>query len=227
MEKPISFGIDFIIRKSKADKRMAYIYARVTVNAERAEHSIKEQIPITNWNSQKEGHNGNTIEAKTLNTTIFNIRFRIKEKYHELLDSGTLITAETIKNAYLGVQISQRGHKLTELLDYYQKIWKAKLKQGGFKNYSTTISYLMLFLSRQFSSGDIYLSQVNMQVATDFEYFVRNNAIKAHDPCLGNGIGKHIQRFKRIINWAVEIEWLNSNPIKNSVAHSKKTKERS
>ncbi len=175
MEKTISVGIDFIIRKCKADKNRADIFARITVNGERKEISIKEQINIKDWNSSRESVSGKTTEIKAINYVIENTRFRIKEKYRALENSGALITAEIVKNAYLGIQNNQKGHTLSELLEYYQKIWKFKLKPGGFKNYSTTIAYLQLFLQRHFSTGPIYLSQLNMQLATDFEHFVRNN----------------------------------------------------
>jgi integrase/recombinase XerD len=100
------------------------------------------------------------------------------------------------------------------------------LKKGGFKNYKTTIEYIKLFIARQFPNGDAYLSQLNMLVATEFEHYVRNNPVKAHDPCLGNGLAKHIQRFKRIMNWAIEIEWIKSNPFEKYSCPLKKSKRK-
>ena len=99
-----------------------------------------------------------------------------------------------------------KGHKLKELLAYYKKIWEQKLKNGGFKNYKTTIKYLELFLESKYASGDVYLSQVNGQFATDFEHYIRTIPIKEYDPCKGNGVGKHMQRFKRILNWTLITE---------------------
>ena len=61
-----------------------------------------------------------------------------------------------------------------------------------------------------------------MELATDFEHFVRNNPIKAHDRCEGNGLAKHVQRFKRIVNWAVEIKWITVNPFKEYSCPMKK-----
>jgi site-specific recombinase XerD len=69
-------------------------------------------------------------------------------------------------------------------------------------------------MKQQHPSGDMYLSEINMQFATDLEHYIRNNPINAYDPCKGNGVGKHIQRFKRIIKWAAdEINWLKVNPV--------------
>lgn len=65
-------------------------------------------------------------------------------------------------------------------------------------------------------NGVLTLSQLNNEFATNFEHYIRNNPIKEHDPCKGNGVGKHIQRFKRILNWAADakdgIGWIKVNP---------------
>lgn len=50
--------------------------------------------------------------------------------------------------------------------------------------------------------------------------------IKEHDPCKGNGVSKHIQRFKRILNWAVEIEWIKANPFEKYSCPLKKSKRK-
>lgn len=65
-----------------------------------------------------------------------------------------------------------------------------------------------------------------MQFATELENYIRSTPIKEHDPCTGNGVAKHVQRFKRIINWAVEIEWLKSSPIEKYSCPIKKSKRK-
>lgn len=209
-----SFSIDFIIRRCKEDKQQALIYARITIDEERKEISLKERIKASDWDSRKEMVKGRTETIRSLNQHIEDVRFKIKEKYRQLCDKEALITAETIKQAYLGTHITLKGHKLLELLDYYYKIWKPKLKPGTFKNISTTIDYVKYFLTNQYPSKDIYLSQFDMELVTNFEYYVRNHPIKNFDPCQGNGLAKHIQRFKRILNWAVEIKWISHHPFK-------------
>lgn len=227
MRSTHSFAIDFVTRLCKEDKKKAFIYARITVDGEQPkEISLKEKINAADWNPAKEMVKGQSIQVKSINNYIDDVRFRIKEKYRMLEDNGALITAETVKDAYLGVHTLQKGHMLLELLDYYRKIWEPKLKKGGFKNYKTTIDYVKLFLASQYPSGDIYLSQLNMQLATEFEHYVRNKPIKDHDPCLGNGLAKHIQRFKRIVNWSVEIEWIKANPFEKYSCPQKRPKRK-
>lgn len=141
------------------------------------------------------------------------MRFKIKQGYRELEKQNALITAETVKQTYLGVHLSQKGHTVIELLDYFEKIWKDKIKPGTFKNYITTIEYAKLFLKSRYTAHHVYLSQIEMEFATEFEHYIRHHPVKEHDPCLGNGVGKHIHRFKRILNWAVELKWCKVNPI--------------
>jgi integrase/recombinase XerD len=226
MRSTHSFATDFIIRKCKGDKTKAMIFARITVDGSSKEISIKEKINRADWDSKGGKVKGKNNAAQAINRTMDDIEFRIKEKYRMLVDAGALITAEIVKDAYLGIHTLQKGHKLIELTDYYKKIWEPKLKNGGFKNYRTTIEYIKLFLASRYPGKDIYLSQLNMQIATEFEYYIRNSPIKADDPCLGNGLAKHMQRFKRIINWAVEIEWLKNNPFAKYSCPIKKHKRK-
>jgi hypothetical protein len=142
-----TFAISFLIRKCKAQTTRGDIYARIIVDGKEKEFSTKEQISISSWDRRKSKVKGSTLEVKSINEHLDNIRLSIKDKYRKLLDDGKLVTAETVRNAYLGLQTELKAHKMLELLDYYKKIWKFKLKNGGFKNYKTTIKYLQLFLS--------------------------------------------------------------------------------
>jgi integrase/recombinase XerD len=139
MKTTHSFAIDFIIRRCKDDKKQALIYARITIDEERKEISLKERINATDWDTEREVVKGRTEPVKSLNQHIEDVRFKIKEKYRVLCDKECLVTAETVKQAYLGTHTLLKGHKLNELLDYYYKIWEPKLKPGGFKNVKTTI----------------------------------------------------------------------------------------
>ncbi|MEI9911573.1 MAG: site-specific integrase [Bacteroidota bacterium] len=222
-----SFGVCFLIRKCKADKKRADIYARITVDGEEKEFSAKEQIDTLSWNSEKGMVRGNSIAVKSINDHLENIRLAIKDKFRKLQDAHELITAESVKNAYLGIQTQLKGHKLKELLAYYKKIWELKLKNGGFKNYKSTIKYIELFLDHKYPSGDVYLSQVGGEFATNLEHYIRTIPLKDHDPCKGNGVGKHMQRFKRILNWATDdLKWIRENQCKNYSCPLKKSKRK-
>ncbi|RPD44007.1 site-specific integrase [Paracnuella aquatica] len=230
METIHTFGIDLLIRKCKHNKKQGFIYARITVDEERAEISTKEKIDVAAWDPDREIVKGKTIEVKEINQHLDDIRHKIRSKYRMLKENESLITAEKVKEAYEGILSCQKGHTLAELMAYYKKIWETKMKKGGFKNYKTTIDYLTKFLESKYPSKDVYLAQLNMEFATEFEHYVRTCPLKEYDPSLGNGVGKHIQRFKRILNWGADakdgIGWMKTNPCGKYSCPLKKNKRK-
>lgn len=85
-----SFAIDFIIRRCKENKDKAMIFARITVDGERKEISLKEIINSDDWNNGQQKLRGKSTEAKTINNYIDDARFRIKQKYRTLEEKGSI-----------------------------------------------------------------------------------------------------------------------------------------
>ncbi|MGN6214182.1 Arm DNA-binding domain-containing protein [Parafilimonas sp.] len=111
-----TFGVSFLVRKCKNDSKRADTYARITVDGEEKEFSTKEQIEASHWNRDKGMVKGTGIAVKSINNHLENIRFGIKDQYRKLLDANELITAASLKNAYLGLQTQLKGYKVKELL---------------------------------------------------------------------------------------------------------------
>jgi integrase/recombinase XerD len=51
---------------------------------------------------------------------------------------------------------------------------KGVLAPGTLKNYFTTKKYVDILLKKRFKTNDIYLSDLNHQFITEFEFFLRN-----------------------------------------------------
>ncbi len=226
MKTTHTFSVDMIIRRSKANQNQGLLYARITIDGEIREISLKEKIEVSSWDSKSETVIGRSIQAKTINNLIAETRHGIKDKYRLLRAQNQELTAENVKQAFLGVSDIKKAKTLFELLDYFTQIFGDKLKHGGFKNYRTTIAYIKAFVANRYSRRTLYASEVDIQFATDFEYYIRHEPMKKHDPCLGNGVSKHIQRFKRIMNWAAEIKWVKSNEIERYKCPIKKSKRK-
>src|SRR5258708_6121315 len=127
MKTTQSLSSDFRSRRCKENKKKALIYARITVDEERREISLKEQVDITDWDTKKEIAKGKTEKVKSINLFIEDVRFKIKEKYRILCDKEVLETADTAKKANLGKHLLLKGHKLFQLLEYYCKIFQDKV----------------------------------------------------------------------------------------------------
>jgi integrase/recombinase XerD len=62
-----TFSIDFVRRLCRNEKSQAYLYARITVDGEIAEISLKERIKATDWDSKREMVKGKGTDARTIN----------------------------------------------------------------------------------------------------------------------------------------------------------------
>ncbi len=221
MKKVNTFGIQFVIRKHRIKDGKAPVYARITVNTSRCEISVKQRIHIDNWNNGKGMAKGKNPDISKLNSYLEQIRSQLTNHYQNLISNKQVVTAEAIKNKFLGIDKSEKT--LKELMDFHNVQMDENLKWGTLKNYFTTSRYINVFLNKKFKRDDIYLYELNYKFLTDFEYFLRKNKPTDHQRPMGNNaVMKHIERLRKIVNMAVKMEWLDKNPFTAYKLHFKK-----
>ncbi|MCC4214385.1 site-specific integrase [Leeuwenhoekiella parthenopeia] len=200
-----TFSISFFIRKTKKSPSKALLYVRLTVNGKSKEISLKRELVTDKWNQSQSKVQGSGIEAIQINRKIERVRSKLYDCYDELLNEESFITADTIKNRFLG---SDEKHKtLLTILAYHSTNMKRVLKPGTLKNYSTTEQYLKEFLKIGLKVPDIYLKHINYEFTIGFETFLRNKSSLNN-----NGVMKHMERFKKIMGLAVNLDWIEKNP---------------
>lgn len=211
MKTTHTFGIQFVIRTGKKYRSEGIVYARITVETRRIEISLKKKIAVDDWNKARGIVRGSGQEAKKFNSYLEQVRAQLTDAYRELQVNRQEVTPENIKSFYLGD--SSDEHSLIELVDYHNTTQGSVLAQGTMKNYHTTKRYLERFLKNRFKSSDVYLIQVNYKFITDFEYFLRNYKPLDHQKPLGNnGVMKHQERFRKMINLGQRLGWIKQNP---------------
>jgi len=58
------------------------------------------------------------------------------------------------------------------------------------------------------------LHEINYKFVTDFEYYLKTYIPLDHQKQLGkNGIMKHMERFRKMINVALKNEWMEKDPL--------------
>ena len=224
MKNAVSFGICFIPKSSKAKNGTAPLYARITVNGERIELSLKRRITINLWNEKRSRLKGHSEESKQVNRSLDRIYNKVYEAFRQLQEENKLLTAKTVKARYMGLDDSYKT--LVELLSYHNTKMTSVLKPGTMKNYYTTEKYVLEFLEKKMNTADIYLKQINYRFITDFEHFLRDYRPKTHRPKpTNNGVMKHLERLKKLTNLALKMEWIDKDPFAKYSLHYKK-KER-
>jgi integrase len=214
METIQSFGIQFITRQNKEIEKSLTIYARITVNGTRAEISLKQYISSGEWDSHKGMGKGNKTDIKELNQFLNRARTRISNIYRDILVDGELPTASIVKNHFLGIE--EQGGTILASFEYHKKISESNLSVNTLKHYNTTEKYVKEFLMKKIHTSDAFLSKVNFKFITEFEYFLRRRIPTDHQkPMQNNGVMKHVERFRKVVNLAQKLDWINIDPFKN------------
>jgi site-specific recombinase XerD len=207
-----TFGVTFYLKKQKVTQLgKSPIYARITVNGKRIEISVKRSIEEQNWNAAKGMARGSRDEVVKLNKYLDQFKSGIIENYQELALQRKLITPELLKGRVTGGD--QAEFTLTKLIEHHNGEQGQILEWGTMKNYYTTQKYLIEFLKERHKTTDKYLSELNYKFITDFEYYLRNRKPeKGQKKLTTNGLMKHLERFCKMVNMAVRLEWIERNP---------------
>ncbi|MDM1444659.1 site-specific integrase [Myroides odoratimimus] len=212
MKAKNTFGIHFVIRAiSSLDSEMSMIYARVTVNGQRTEISLKIKISSLLWDSVRGKLKGKSNEVNKINEHIERVRSLITDSYHTLIQQKKVVSIGTVKTMFLGMDDSQMS--VIKLIEYHNTISLGKLTQGTLKNYTATTKYIKKFLFSNYNRNDIFLNELNYKFIFDFESYLRScKPIHSHQPLSNNGIMKHLERVKKLVNLAVTMEWIEKDP---------------
>jgi site-specific recombinase XerD len=206
-----TFAVRFLLRPGKGKDGQSVVFARITVNGKILELSLKQRVDPESWDAAGGCVRKTTPAAKQLNNHIAEIRFRLTECYQQLLLERKIITPDAIKRMFLGEE--KAPNTLFSLFEYHNLNMRSVLQPGTLKNYFTTETYLKLFLKQKHKTTDIYLSDLNYQFITEFEFFLRTcKPLDPQNPLSNNGLAKHMERLKKIAKLAVKLEWINKDP---------------
>lgn len=211
MQTSRTFSIHFWINSAKQKNNLSPVYARITVNGNRAEISLKRSISVTSWDPKCKRAKARTEEGRALNQYLDRVYANLLECHKQLLEESKYICAHAIKARFLGEDDKDRT--LMDLISYHNQNMKSILKPGTLKNYYTTERYVQSYLNSTSNSGDIYLKQLSYKFIIDFEQYLRSgkyyNGSKALE---NNGVMKHLERLKKMSKLAMRLEWIEKDP---------------
>ncbi|MFC3415424.1 site-specific integrase [Algoriphagus hitonicola] len=211
MSNSKTLGIRFISRNSKSNLGRVNLFIRITVDGNMTEMSLKKSVKKSSWDNVRGISKGSTTESKDLNFFLERLRSLVVNKYHELLLSNKPFSVEDLKDLVLGKEESELS--LKGLIDYHQEVMTSVLKPGTLKNYETSKKYILSFLQKKLKKEDLTLRSVDYKIILDFENFLRKRKPTDHQrPLTNNGLLKHMERFKKILNLAVKMDLLEKNP---------------
>ena len=190
-----TFKVLFYLKKG-SEKRNGEvsIMTRVTVDGKVCQFSTKQSILPENWNVKAGKATGKS--AGQINKLLDDIKASINQIYHEQQRRDNYVTAEKVKNEFLGH--SENHATLLDLFgkhnnDVKQLIGISK-SASTYQKYEVTRKHLENFIRHKYNLSDIALQEINLMFITDFEVY-----LKTICKCNSNTTAKFMQFFKRIV----------------------------
>ncbi|GAB6013048.1 site-specific integrase [Viscerimonas tarda] len=216
-----TFKILFYIKKNAVKSNgKAPVMARITLNSEIAQFSLKCEVNPAEWNPKAGRATGKSAASQQLNGLLDNFRASITQHYRDISDREASVTAEKVRNAFLGFQT----HNETLLGLFTEHIKNLELQIGKgvgrdtLQKYQRTSTRLKDFMKYKFNVSDINIKEINHSFLCDFEIY-----LKTIHSCKQNTTVQFMQRLRTIILTAKSNGWIHADPYANYQYHTEKT----
>ena len=209
-----TFSIHFIIKKEKENKQgLVPIVARIRINGKQTEVSTNRTVKPSLWLKEKEAAKPIDAAHEQLNRHLEAFKIKQYATYSKLLLGEANITAQSFKQSTSGSRIvAPKPHTLIDAArehnEQFEKLVGIKYSYGSYKNYKTTLKYLIEFVPQYKSKKDIMLTEVNYKFCETFYAWLTSSK-----NCKTNGANKQLQRLKKIINFSIKSGYLLTNPM--------------
>ncbi len=215
-----TFKVHLILKEDKTNKKgLAPIFARLRLNGKKIEISTNRNVLKENWSYETELALPLNKSLQNLNQYLESFKNSIYVGYTSLLSSGESISSESLKKAIFGKPVCKK-YSLIEIArlhnEQFEKQVGFKYSYGSYKNYKTTLKYLIEFVPLFYKKNDIPLEQVDYRFCEGFFSY-----LSSKKKCKNNGANKQIQRIKKIVNYAIRLGYLSVNPMASYSLHFK------
>ena len=171
-----TFKILFYVNKQRMKEGRIPIYARLTVNGKSTFVNCRVTLPPALWDSKTNKAVGKSHEAQTVNRKLEHIRTQIERHYQRISDRDAYVTAERVKQAYLGM--SEEYETLLEAFDKFNRDFKQHVgvdrAQSTYRKYDNVRKRLAEFLSEKLHREDIPLKELTETFITDYDLYLRS-----------------------------------------------------
>ncbi|MBT9898384.1 tyrosine-type recombinase/integrase [Bacteroides thetaiotaomicron] len=208
-----TFKVLFFVKRNAAKKNgNAPIIARITIDQIVAQFNTKLEITPINWSVSAGKAAGRSAEAVSINSMLDSIRSSVHQHYHSLLEMDGYVTAERVKNAFLGK--IERGKTLIEFFEMHNEQYLQKVKMNTadktYSRYELTKKRLIEFMKLKYSVSDMLIKEINVVFIDNFLLHIKN-----HYGCTHNTAMKFVQRFRTVVNFAKNTGLVTADPFGN------------
>ena len=205
-----TFKILFYLKKnSPKPDGTAQLMARITIDGTISQFSCKMNMLPNLWDTKAGRLTGKSTTAVKTNLALDKIRVDINRHYQEVMKTDGFITADKVKNAYLGLGIKQDTF-LTLFANHNQEFSRKvgyNRTQATYSKYCTIYKHMESYIKQEYKRDDIFLKELNLAFINGFEYYLRTER-----NCSTNTIWLYMIGVKHIVAIARNSGQLTINP---------------
>ena len=202
----------FIKRNATKQSGKAPIIARITLDGKIAQISTQLEIEPSLWNIKHGKASGKAFEANHINNSIDSIKSTIFSHYQNFRERKANITAEIIKNSFLG--LCESNETVLKLFDKHNedlaKMIDLEIGKVSYKRYLLGRKRLADFIYYKYKISDLAIKDITTTFIRDFEVYLRSDC-----KLTTNVTAKTLQYLKKIIIVAFNDGIIRSNPYGN------------
>ena len=147
-----------------------------------------------------------------INTFIETAKSELNKHYLFLMASGQMVLPNQLKNLYLGIEEKPQYKTICEAFDYHnikmaETIKVNKVASKTLVRYEITKNKVIDFMQKVYKVNDKPLPELRLAFVSEFEHFL----LTKHK-LQNNTAHKYIKNLKKIMNMAVGLDWIPSNP---------------
>lgn len=148
---------------------------RITVNGTISQFSAKLTVPERLWEVRGGRAKSRSLEADRINRYLDDIRSQIDRHYRDIRDRESYVTAEKVKNAWLG--FGKRYRTLLETFRSFTEDLHGRIGVDRSKNtwyrYLATMKHLQAFLTAKYRVSDIALAELEQSFIEQFHVYLK------------------------------------------------------
>ena len=169
-----TFKVLFYVKRQSEKHGQVPVMGRITINGTMSQFSCKLTVRSTLWDAKANKASGKSLEAQRLNEKLENIKTNIGKQYQRLCDRDSYVTAEKVRNAFLGM-----GDDCRLLLQTFDEYLAGFLKRvGKDRTYSSYEDYckrrrrLASFLEYEYRVKDIAFKELKRDFIEKFVVYL-------------------------------------------------------
>ena len=147
---------------------------RITINGTMSQFSCKLSVRSSLWDAKANKAAGRSVESQRINEKLENIKTNIGKQYQRLCDRDSYVTAEKVRNAFLGM-----GDDCRLLLQTFDEYLAGFLKRVGkdrayssYDNYRKRRNRLASFLEYEYRVKDIPFKELKRDFIEKFVVYL-------------------------------------------------------